>query len=506
LMRVVVGLRGRVSMCMELIIRFGYGSAVPWVSRLPDGALTAVVGPNRVVLRTPVPVKGEGLKTTARFDVKADETVPFVFTYSASHLSIPDAIDASEALESTEVFWREWADQCSVTGVWSEAVVRSLITLKALTYAPTGGIVAAPTTSLPECLGGERNWDYRYCWLRDATLTLLALMDANYFAEAEAWRQWLQRAIAGSPAQAQIMYGIAGERRLSEWTADWLPGYEGSKPVRIGNAAADQLQIDVYGEVMDALHQARKGGLPSDDETWALQRAMLEHLESVWQEPDEGIWEMRGGRRHFTHSKVMAWVAFDRGIKGIQEFGLDGPLQRWQALRSRIHDDVCRNGYDDALGSFVRTYGSKALDASLLLIPLTGFLPVEDARVRSTIAAIERDLVVDGLLLRYRTETSGDGLPPGEAPFLACSFWLADAYVLQGRHTEARALFERLLALRNDVGLYSEEYDVENNRFVGNFPQAFSHVGLIDTACNLTEAQSPAKQRVDDASQDLKAR
>jgi GH15 family glucan-1,4-alpha-glucosidase len=343
-----------------------------------------------------------------------------------------------------------------------------------------------------------RNWDYRYCWLRDATLTLLALMDANYFKEAEAWRHWLQRAIAGSPAQTQIMYGIAGERRLAEWSADWLPGYEGSRPVRIGNAAAGQLQLDVYGELMDALHQARKGGLESDKDTWALQQAMLKHLESEWQEPDEGIWEVRGGRRHFTHSKVMAWVAVDRAIKGIEACGLQGPLHQWQELRQRIHDDVCRNGFDSELGSFVQSYGSKELDASLLLLPLTGFLPVNDARVRGTIAAIERDLTVDGLVLRYRSETAEDGLPPGEAPFLACSFWLADTFVLQGRHAEARALFEKLLALRNDVGLLSEEYDVSHKRLVGNFPQAFSHVGLVSTALNLTRARSPAKQRGED--------
>jgi len=498
LVRIVVGRRGRVSMCMELVVRFGYGASIPWMSRLPDGALKAVVGPHMVVLRASVPVEGKDMKTVSRFSVGAGETVSFLLTYSASHLEVPGAVDAMVSLETTETFWRDWAGQCALTGEWSEAVVRSLITLKALTYAPTGGIVAAPTTSLPERLGGVRNWDYRYCWLRDATLTLLALMDANYFKEAEAWRRWLQRALAGSPAQAQIMYGIAGERRLAEWIVDWLPGYEDSRPVRIGNAAAGQLQLDVYGEMMDALHQARKGGLASDEAMWALQRALLTHLETVWSEPDEGIWEVRGGRRHFTHSKVMAWVAVDRGIKGIQTCGLEGPLQRWQDLRKRIHDDVCRNGFDDELGSFVQTYGSQALDASLLLIPLTGFLPAEDPRVRGTIAAIERDLMVDGLLLRYRTETGADGLPPGEAHFLACSFWLADAFVLQGRQSEARALFERLLALRNDVGLLSEEYDVEQKRLVGNFPQAFSHVGLVNTAFNLIGARGPAKQRGED--------
>ena len=495
LVRMVVGRRGNVAMSMELILRFNYGASIPWVSRLPDGSLRAVAGPSMVVLRTGVPVQGEGMKTVARFTVDAGATVSFVLTHTASHLSVPEPADPTAAFEATSTFWRAWSGRCSLTGEWSDAVRRSLITLKALTYAPTGGIVAAPTTSLPEKLGGVRNWDYRYCWLRDATLTLLALMDANYFDEAQAWRRWLQRAIAGSPAQTQIMYGIAGERRLAEWEPTWLPGYEGSRPVRVGNAAASQLQLDVYGEVMDALHQARKGGLELDEVTWALQRALLTHLESVWSAPDEGIWEVRGGRRHFTHSKVMAWVAVDRAIKDVETFGLPGPLERWRDLRQRIHDDVCNNGYDTEANSFVQSYGAKELDASLLLIPLTGFLHVEDPRVRGTIAAIERDLRVEGLVLRYRTDTADDGLPPGEGPFLACSFWLADCFVLQGRLVEARALFERLLALRNDVGLLSEEYDTAQKRLLGNFPQAFSHVGLVNTALNLTRAQSPAKQR-----------
>ena len=500
LVRIVVGRRGNVAMCMELILRFDLGASIPWVSRLPDGSLRAVVGPSMAVLRAGVPVQGEGMKTVARFTVEAGATVSFVLTHTASHLSVPEPVDAIAALEATATFWRDWSDRCSMTGEWSDAVRRSLITLKALTYAPTGGIVAAPTTSLPEKLGGVRNWDYRYCWLRDATLTLLALMDANYFDEAQEWRRWLQRAIAGSPAQTQIMYGIAGERRLAEWEVTWLPGYEGSRPVRIGNAAAGQLQLDVYGEVMDALHQARKGGLESDEVTWALQRALLTHLESVWSAPDDGIWEVRGGRRHFTHSKVMAWVAVDRAIKGVETFGLPGPLERWRDLRQRIHADVCDNGFDAEANSFVQSYGSKELDASLLLVPLTGFLPVQDPRVHGTIAAIGRHLTVDGLVLRYRTHTADDGLPPGEGPFLACSFWLADCFVLQGRLGEARALFERLLALRNDVGLLSEEYDTVQKRLVGNFPQAFSHVGLVNTALNLTRAQSPAKQRGADES------
>lgn len=499
LVRIVTGLRGTVSMCMELILRFDYGSSVPWVSRLPDGGLRAVAGPSMVVLRTNVPVTGEDMKTVAHFSVAAGEEVSFVLTYSASHLSVPAPSDVSAALATTAKAWREWAGKCSLTGEWSEAVRRSLIVLKALTYLPTGGIVAAPTTSLPEHVGGVRNWDYRYCWLRDATFTLLALMDANYYEEAEAWRGWLQRAIAGAPAQAQIMYGIAGERRLAEWTPHWLPGYEGSRPVRIGNAAAGQLQLDVYGEVLDALHQARKGGLESDEVTWALQCALIAHLETVWSQPDEGIWEVRGIRRHFTHSKVMAWVAVDRVIKGVEDFGLPGPLQHWQELRRRIHDDVCRQGFDMQKGSFTQSYGSNELDASLLLIALTGFLPVDDPRVCGTVAAIERELMVDGLVLRYRTEASDDGLPPGEGVFLACSFWLADTYVLQGRLHEARTLFERLLTLRNDVGLLAEEFEPVHKRLLGNFPQAFSHVGLANTALNLSRGLSPAKQRGEDA-------
>ena len=495
-MRIVVGLRGSVSMQMELILRFDYGSAIPWVSRLDDGSLQAIAGPNRAILRTSAPLEGEGMSTVSRFSVKAGERVAFVLTYSHSHFPVSEPADPAAALEKTEAFWREWSSQSSMTGEWSEAVERSLITLKALTYAPTGGIVAAPTTSLPERLGGVRNWDYRLCWLRDATLTLLALINANYFKEADDWRRWLQRAIAGSPAQAQIMYGLAGERRLAEWTVDWLPGYEGAAPVRVGNAAAQQLQLDVYGEVMDALHQARRGGLPSDKETWELQCAMLTHLESIWTEPDEGIWEVRSARQCFTHSRVMAWVAVDRAIKDVEEFGFSGPLDHWRELRQRIHDDVCRNGYDARLGSFVQAYGSQLLDASLLLIPLTGFLPADDPRVVGTVAAIERDLTVEGLVRRYHTDETDDGLPPGEGLFLACSFWLADNYVLQGRDAEARALFERLLALRNDVGLLSEQYDIRAHRLVGNFPQAFSHTGLVNTAFNLSRAHpSPAVQR-----------
>jgi GH15 family glucan-1,4-alpha-glucosidase len=493
--RIVAGKRGRVQMEMELILRFDYGSSVPWVTRLADGGIRAIAGPDMAVLRAPVALTGRDLTTVATFEVSAGESVPFVLAHEPSHLPPPPAIDPEAALEANERFWNQWSGHCNVAGEWSQDVRRSLITLKALTYGPTGGIVAAPTTSLPEKIGGVRNWDYRYCWLRDATLTLLAFMDAGYVQEAEAWREWLLRAVAGSAEQKQIMYGIAGERRLPEYTLDWLPGYEGSAPVRIGNAAARQLQLDVYGEVMDALHQARKAGLPVHEQGWALERALMQNLEKLWREPDEGIWEIRGPPRHFTHSKVMAWVAADRAVKSVETFGLEGPVERWRALRSAIHADVCANGFDSRRGSFVQSYGAGELDASLLLIPLTGFLPIDDPRVRGTIAVIEQELVEDGLVKRYQTHETVDGLPPGEGTFLICSFWLADAYVLQGRLQEARALFERLLALRNDVGLLAEEYDTGARRQLGNFPQAFSHIGLIGTALNLSQAKNPAEQR-----------
>jgi GH15 family glucan-1,4-alpha-glucosidase len=505
LVRTVIGRRGRVAMRMELAIRWDYGVTVPWVTHLDDGSphgtLRAIAGPDMLLLRADVPLRGEALTTVGEFVVEAGQEVGFVLTYAPSHLPAPQAVAPASALEDTAAFWTAWAAQCTYHGEWREAVVRSLLTLKALTYRPTGGIVAAATTSLPEHLGGPRNWDYRFCWLRDATLTLLALMDAGYFEEAGAWRDWLLRAVAGSPEQLQIMYGIAGERQLHERELPWLPGFENSRPVRVGNAAYAQLQIDVYGEVIDALFQARRGGLPPSPEAWRLANALIAHLETIWDQPDEGIWEVRGGRQHFTHSKVMAWVAVDRVIKAVELFGLTGPVEHWRALRDRIHADVCAQAFDASLGSFVQAYGSRQLDASLLMIPLVGFLPVTDPRVLGTVAAIEQHLVVDGLVLRYDSGRTDDGLPAGEGAFLACSFWLVDNYALLGRHDDARALFERLLALRNDLGLLAEQYDPRGGRQLGNFPQAFSHVGLVDTALNLARATRvggrPVEQRAD---------
>ncbi len=497
LVRTVVGERGRVKMHSELIIRFGYGDIVPWVTRLEDGTLRAVAGPDMVALRTPVHTHGENFTTVADFLVGEGDRIPFVFAYAPSHQPVPQAIDPHTACQTTETYWRDWVRKGHMAGPWRDIVTRSLITLKALTYRPTGGIVAAPTTSLPERIGGQRNWDYRFCWLRDATLTLLALMNAGYFEEAQAWRDWLIRAVAGRPEQMQIMYGIAGERRLAEWQVQWLPGYERSAPVRVGNAAQSQRQHDVFGEVMDALHLARRGGLASTGSGWDVQRALLDHLEGHWSEPDEGIWEVRGGKRHFTYSKVMSWVAFDRAIKSAEMFGLEGPVGRWRRIRAEIHSDICRRGYDPDLKSFVRSYGSKELDASLLLIGAVGFLAPDDPRFRHTVEAIERELLVDGFVLRYDTRRADDGLPPGEGAFLACSFWLADAYVLLGRRADAEKLFQRLIGLCNDVGLLSEEYDHAGQRQVGNFPQAFSHVALINAASNLSRTLKPAEQRSD---------
>ena len=495
LRRHVIGRQGCVEMRSELVLRFEYGRVVPWVTRADSGALRAVAGPDKVLLHSTVEQRGEDLKTVANFRLEAGKTAHFVLSHGPSHLADPLANSPERALAETESFWRDWSSRCSYRGQFGEAVLRSLITLKALTYAPTGGLVAAPTTSLPECIGGERNWDYRYCWLRDATLTLLALLDAGYYEEAGAWRDWLLRAVAGSPDQIQIMYGLGGERRLKEWEIEWLAGYEGSKPVRIGNDAASQLQLDVYGEVLDALYQARRAGIAPSPAGWALEVALVEHLEKVWQQPDRGIWETRGSLRHFTHSKVMAWVAFDRAIRSAEEFGLRGPITRWRDTRARIHSDVCQHGYDRQLGAFVQSYGSKILDASLLLLPLVGFLPPHDARVKSTLAAIERWLTIDGFTLRYQTERAMDGLPPGEGVFLACSFWFADNLLLQGRTADAERLFSRLLALRNDVGLLAEEYDPGARRQLGNFPQALSHLALVGTALNLARGARPVDQR-----------
>ena len=488
--RIVEGLRGRVAVRMELIIRCDYGSIVPWVRRLDD-TLLATAGPDTLELRTAVPVRGENMKTVAEFQVSKGERTPFLLSYRPSHEAMRQAIDAEQALSATETDWRRWSERCAYRGRWHDAVVRSLITLKALTYGPTGGIVAAPTTSLPEQQGGVRNWDYRYCWLRDATFTLNALLLAGYHDEAVAWREWLLRAVAGSPDDLQILYSVTGKRRLDEFELPWLPGYGGAHPVRVGNAASKQFQLDVYGEVMDSLHLARVAGLEPEPAAWRIQVTLLKFLESNWQQPDEGIWEIRGPRQQFTHSKVMAWGAFDRAVKDAEAFGLDGPVERWRQTRDAIHAQVCAAGYDARANAFVQSYGSPHLDASLLLIPQVGFLPPEDPRVRGTVEAIERKLLVDGLVLRYSTATGVDGLPSGEGAFLPCSFWLADSLVLTGRRDEGEAMFERLLALSNDTGLLAEEYDARARHMLGNFPQALTHVALINTAWLLS---IPAEQ------------
>ncbi len=485
LVRLVHGRRGHVRMKMELIVRCDYGKSVPWVTRANRGALRAIAGPNMMVLRTPVELRGKDLTTVSEFTVKSGEIIPFVLTYEVSHQGLPRAIDPKAALRDTEKFWTGWIRQCIYLGPWREEVKRSLITLKALTYWPTGGMIAAPTTSLPEQIGGPRNWDYRFCWLRDASYTLSSLIRAGYHSEAAEWRNWLLRAIAGSPDQVQIMYGLAGERQLTEWNVDWLPGYERSKPVRVGNGAAEQLQLDVYGEVTSTLYRAHLAGLRQTRPESDLQIALLDHLQKIWRVPDDGIWEMRGPRRQFTHSKVMAWVAFDRAIKSHEQFGLQGPVDQWRLTREEIHKEVCERGFDPELGSFVQFYGAKDLDASLLMIPNSGFLPPSDPRAKGTVRAIERGLMRNGLVLRYKTEDVTDGLPPGEGVFLACSFWLADACVLLGQHAKAERLFKKLLALRNDVGLLAEEYDPRAKRMVGNFPQAYSHIALVNTAFNL---------------------
>jgi GH15 family glucan-1,4-alpha-glucosidase len=483
LVRIVEGRSGTVQMRLDLALRFDYGQSVPWVTKRRGGnGIVAVSGPDMVVLRTDVPLRGEEMTTVAEFAVQESERARFVLTHRLSHLPVPFSLDSDDAFYKTDEYWQRWSARCTYKGEWAEQVSRSLLTLKCLTYNVTGGIVAAPTTSLPEELGGVRNWDYRFCWLRDASLTLFAFMRAGYYEEATAWAAWLQRSAAGSPDQVQIMYGIAGERRLEEWEVGWLAGYQGATPVRIGNAAAKQVQLDIYGEVCGALNQARKGKLLDGDVDWPLERAMLGHLETLWREPDSGLWETRGGEKHFTFGKVMAWVAFARAVEDAEREGLDAPLERWRAIRDEIHATVCAEGFDKEMNSFVQSFGSKNLDATLLLIPVVGFLPGHDPRVEGTIAAIERDLMEDGFVLRYRTDEHDDGLPGREGAFIACSFWLASAMHLQGREDEARALFERLLGLCNDVGLLAEEYDPRAKRFTGNFPQAFSHVALITTA------------------------
>jgi GH15 family glucan-1,4-alpha-glucosidase len=494
LIRIVEGVRGTVPMQMEMIVRFDYGSIVPWMRRM-DGHLRAIAGPDALSLWTTVETYGKDLTTRAEFTVREGERVPFLLMWHPSHLTSPEPLDCNHALDDTQRWWDEWCSHCSYSGRWRDDVMRSLITLKALTFAPTGGIVAAPTTSLPEKIGGVRNWDYRYCWLRDATYTLYALMIGGYTEEAAEWRNWLLRAVAGDPSTLHIMYGVHGERRLPELELPWLPGYEESRPVRTGNAAVNQLQLDVYGEVMDALHVARRAGIPPDEASWSLQKALLTFLDHAWCQPDEGIWEVRGPRRHFTHSKVMAWVAFDRAVKAVERYGAHGPVDRWRQLRAAVHDEVCHKGFDSRRNTFTQYYGSGDLDASLLMIPLVGFLPADDPRVIGTVKAIEQDLTSGGFVHRYRAKEHIDGLPPGEGVFIACSFWLADNYQLQGRHDDARRLFERLLSLRNDLGLLAEEYDPGERRQLGNFPQAFSHVMLINTARNLTREHGPAEER-----------
>src|SRR5690606_38774482 len=495
--RMVVGLEGRVDFHMELIIRFGYGRVVPWLEKHGEGCYTAVAGPDMLVLRSTTPLISHDQHSHADFTVHAGQRKVFTLSHQPSHEHVAEDFDLGSALASTNYFWREFADRCPDVGPWTPLVKRSLITLKALTYLPTGGIVAAPTTSLPERLGGERNWDYRYGWIRDSTMTLYALLNAGYREEAAEWRRWLLRAVAGAPEQLHIMYGISGERWLPENEVPWLPGYEQSKPVRVGNLAVQQRQLDVYGEVMDVMHVAREADLSALDEAWRVQRALLEHLEQVWHERDQGIWEVRGPARAFTHSRVMCWAAFDRGVKSSEHFGLRGDTRRWAALRDTIFRDVLDNGYDARRRTFVQYYGGSPLDASLLMIPQLGFLPARDERIVGTVAAIERELVDDGFVVRYRPEEVDDGVGGREGAFLACSFWLADAYALHGRLDDATELFERLLDVRNDLGLLAEEDDPVAKRELGNLPQGCSDIGLVNTAFNLVDAHGPARQRAE---------
>jgi GH15 family glucan-1,4-alpha-glucosidase len=495
IVRIVECLDGYVEMRIELVMRFDYGAVIPWVRRTDDETLVAIAGPDGLVLRTPVTLDPQAMTHAAEFTVHKGERVPFVLTWFPSSEHPPDVVDAEAALASTEQIWRNWMASCRYEGEYKAAVHRSLLVLKALTYEPTGAIVAAPTTSLPEEIGGVRNWDYRFSWLRDATFTLYALMNAGFNDEALAWRNWLLRAVAGDPAKMQILYGVAGERRIPEYELDWLPGYAGSRPVRVGNAAHEQFQLDTYGEMMDSLHEARRHGLARDDHAWSLQQHVMEFLEGAWDQPDEGIWEVRGPRRHFTHSKVLAWVAFDRAVEAVERWDRPGPVDRWRRIRNEIHEEVCREGFNVELNSFTQAYGSDELDASTLLIPLLGFLPPEDPRVIGTVEAIQRELTRDGFVQRYHTHAVDDGLPTGEGVFLPCSFWLVDALLMLERDDEARALFEKLIGVSSDLGLLAEEYDPEEKRLLGNFPQAFTHVGLVNSAYNLSKHTGPGHQR-----------
>lgn len=499
IVRIVRGDRGVVKVRMELIIRFGFGAAIPWVKRDKDGAVLAICGPDMTVLHTPVETHGENLTTIASFDVKEGDSFPFVLTYGPSHLPVPAPIDVDAALKDTVAFWSEWSGRCTYKGEHRDLVMRSLITLKALIYAPSGGIVAAPTTSLPEKLGGSRNWDYRFCWLRDATFTLLVLMNSGYTEEARAWHRWLLRAVAGSPAEMQIMYGIMGQRRLLEWEADWLPGYGGALPVRVGNAAHAQLQLDVYGELIDAFHQTRVAQLDLEDGTWAVECEILDHLATVWDKPDHGIWERRGPGKHYVLSKVGCWVAFDRAIKSAEGFNLKGPIDRWKQLREDIHRDVCEKGFDPRENTFVESYGSDMLDGAILLLPLLGFLPADDPRMRGTVAAVEKYLIRDGFVLRHDPREVTGEIQPAEGAFLACTFWLADAYIKMGEIARAEELFDRVVAVANDVGLIAEEYDPAVKRQTGNFPQALTHIALIAVAHNLASAKRPQEKKVERA-------
>ncbi|MET0626875.1 MAG: glycoside hydrolase family 15 protein [Acidimicrobiia bacterium] len=496
--RVVEGVSGRVPIHMDLRVRFDYGTALPWV-RTHDGHTRLIAGANSMWLRTPVETTGAGLSTVADFVVSPGDSIPFLLSWNPSHEPMPHRGDTHNLLHDTLSWWNKWSGQSTYRGEYRDLVMRSLIALKAMTYAPTGGIVAAPTTSLPEWIGGVRNWDYRYCWLRDSVLALTALTAGGYREEAIQWRDWLLRAAAGDPSQLQIMYGAGGERRLSEFELDWLPGYEGSSPVRVGNAASEQFQLDVYGEVLTSLSLMREAvGESSEGGSWDFEVALLEYLEGAWHHPDDGIWEVRGGRQHFTHSKMMAWVGFDRAVRTAEKLGLPGPIDRWRQARDDVHAQVCDEGYDADKGSFTQAYGSKSMDASLLTMPMFGFLPATDERMIGTVAAVERELLHDGYVLRYRSDEVADGLPPGEGVFLPCSFWLADNYVMQGRLDEARTLFERLAGLANDVGLFAEEYDPVAERQLGNFPQAFTHMGFVQSATNVSSGQMiTVKDRVD---------